>query len=164
MFDSLRMKLVGLAAALSLGTCAGCQGTSIIETQSQPEIERIFEATDTTLEDALAFIDVYNAGVLSVAEVCADEATPEAGCSVAEKVSNATEGAVAASAELLGEALDWKDIYQDWDGAREGDAYTAMLAAMQASGSQAITTWTRTKPRIEASLKIIGKVDRPAAE
>ena len=132
MFDSLRMKLVGLAAALSLGTCAGCQGTSIIETQSQPEIERIFEATDTTLEDALAFIDVYNA--------------------------------VAASAELLGEALDWKDIYQDWDGAREGDAYTAMLAAMQASGSQAITTWTRTKPRIEASLKIIGKVDRPAAE
>lgn len=160
-FKTLGVQSVMLGITM-MAALTGCS-TNLLETKSKPQIDRIYEATSSTTEDALATVQIYNAAVLSVAEVCADPATPLAPCEVAEKAVNGTEGAVTLTADLLAEALSWKEVYQTWQGEKDGEAYDRVLTAFQAATAQALTSWTQTKPRIEASLAVIGRVERPVA-
>ena len=148
-----------MLAITMLAVLAGC-ATGFLETKSGDQIARVYEATQSPIEDGLATLEIYNAGIPAANEVCADPETPLKPCEAALAAVNATEGAASIAANLWGEAEAWRVIYVEWQGSKEDPAFLRTQTAFNPATTRAVTAWLETKLRIERSIATFGKVGR----
>ncbi len=166
MWDIIRSRAaVLIAAALGLGTCAGCAGQV---TQTQGAIERVVEATDGPLEEMSAALDIYHETWLTAEELCFDvpeaERAPLDTCKSAVAASNATEGIVTSAGVLLADAEAAIEIYERYDEAKGEDGLFAAQSAATEATALALTFWTQSRPRILSASATIGSVSRDEPE
>lgn len=158
MFDYLKKNFVAMTAALSLGTCGGCAGTQLIESQ-KPSAE-LFAASETVTQKAWSTIGIYYDTVETAAEVCAKPTTPIETCAAFEVAFDQTAERVATSADAFASVIAYQEIYGKIE-----DAETLGEKAVLANETlkQALKDWASLKPKVENAIRLGRDID-PALE
>lgn len=158
MFDSLKKNFVALTAALSLGTCGGCAGTQLLQSQ-QPTAE-LFAAAETVDQKAWVTIGVYYDTLETSTEMCAKATTPIETCAALEIAFDQTAERVAVSAEAFASVIAYREIYGEIENA---ETLGEKAALANETLKQALRDWATLKPKVENAIKLGRKLD-PALE
>lgn len=158
MFEGIKKNFVGLLAALSLGTCSGCAGTQLLQSQ-QPAAE-LFAAAETVPQKAWVTIGIYYDTIETATEVCAKETTPLETCAAFEVAFDETAERVATSADAFASVIAYQEIYGQIE---DAETFGEKAALANETLKQALKDWSTLKPKVENAIRLGRQID-PALE
>lgn len=154
MFESLKKNFIGLAAALSLGTCTGCAGTQLIASQ-QPTTE-LFAAAETVDQKAWATIGLYYDTLETATEMCAKPTTPMETCAALEVAFDQTAERVATASDAFASVIAYRTIYGNIE---DAEGFPDKAVEAKALLDQALVDWATLRPKVENAIKLGRKLD-----
>lgn len=154
----LKKYFAPVIAALSLGTCGGCAGTQLLESQ-KPTAE-LFAAAETIDQKAWVTIGLYYDTIDTAAEVCAEPTTPITACAALEVAIDQTAERVATAADAFASVIAYREIYGNIEGA---ESFPEKASEAKAILDQALKDWATLKPKVENAIRLGRQID-PAYE
>lgn len=136
-----------LIACLSLGMSA-CANLGL---QSPGAVQEVYAAAEGADQTAYATIAVYNAVLAQAVESCGIETVPLEACAAFGEVTSRVSPSVAASAELWGQSLFYRELISDYRASGQLVPENILDLAAQAFAA-ASADWQTVRPAIEGAI------------